>query len=220
MSAPPSTSKTRFIEFLKASEIPGAAFLAYVVEHWGWGSLLFLVVGFLIGWTWVWWGYAPGFLVGSYRTPTHQRGLSAKPQSLEVAPADAPEWLQPQVSWLEDEGESIKKQGNINGYQICTVTTEMPKNAGQSELEFPSFEWELKADRDCEVKGFAFKQNVEQFQPLDLARTSGQSTPDVIRFIVPRGTLGGEKLVALIRLSWKTGTPATDCKNAFRSRAL
>jgi len=217
---PPAKDKLKaFVEFLKA--LPFGRGPAWVIEHGGgFIPLIYLLVGGVVVVVVFFMGWAPELLISSYRISAPTRNIGPKPQNLKTVLIDAPDWLQPQIAWLESEGQMLKTQGVIVGYQICTVFSELQSTSENSQSQFPNFAWEIWGERDCDVKGFAFRRTKEGlFQPLDIDKSSGGPyNPTMVGFVVPQGSLNGESLMGIVRASWKAGSSPLNC-GALQSHA-
>lgn len=212
-SQPPRKFPTRewFVDFLKIFTVGKA--LAFIMEKHGLAALVFFLLGIVVMGGIVWLGWAPNILVSTYKTESAEVKYAAKPTHLDLIALDPiPEWIQPYLSWLEQEGEAQLKEHAIAGHKECAFRGNVSTESGN----VPDFNWELRTERDTEINGFGFKEADGMFQPLVLSKSGQSTTPSVIRFSVA-GARGGNKVISVLRLTWKQGDRSESCEEMLRS---
>lgn len=190
-TAPSDEKKTPLARAVGAIKLlPGIGNpLAYLIEHWGLRETVFGVIGWLVGWTLVYFGLAPKLLL--------RRSLEASPGAttprarLERVALhlleDLPDWLQPYSRWLEEEADDLVANQRIAGYRSCNLhAAGFEPSAG--------FRWQLKAAPGFEMSGWAFRHTREDlFQRLEPEKLDAAT----LRFAVPALDEGDELLTVL-----------------------
>lgn len=203
------SGKRKVVELVKVIPVVGPA-VGYVLEHWGIMETVFLAVGFLVGWGVVLLGQAPEFLISTYRVTQPPPKVEPKPGHVGFKVLEAgPEWLQPYVFWLEQEGNDLKAKGMIQDYEICLLDGESDIKSTARDWVLEKFIWELKTERDWQVNGYAFSTYKEgSFVFLESVKDAQAS----VGFTVP-AYRKESKLLSIIRVSWKQGGVQTTCKD-------
>src|ERR1700730_9181322 len=137
-------------------------------------------------------------LLNTTQTPAK---TGARPSSIDTEPLKPlPEFLEPYYRWLEQEGDRMQGQNLIKGYTLCPVISKPLSSA-------PQFGWKLKASPGFELSGWAFRETKDNaFEPLRSIQTdAGSSLFKVL------GCTDGDKLLAIIRVSWKGGVSKIEC---------
>lgn len=176
-------------------------------EIWGRGFLIALLIGFIISIALAFFGVLPDFLIsGKYKGAVEEKP-GVKPAHIELSSEDnLQDWLQPYTYWLEKEADDLKGKGLIKEYLVCSfVSDELPAA--------PQFEWVLKSSPDFELYGFAFRMAKDgTFQRLEI----GKDNPSSVHFLI-KGAKKGDKLLAILRISWKQMLTPGTCKDMIRS---
>jgi len=173
-------------------------------------TALFFFAGVIGGWAFVYFGWAPNFVVSEkYRWNTRKAEASQRstPTSIGVVPINdpKPEWLRPYIIWMEDEADAQK---------AVDATLHVGVGAVSHVLQSPTteFSWSLKAGPGFDVDGRAFRMTTEGFiQPLK-HRKDGNS----IYFEVPECEKR-EELYAVVIAKWKGEMPPVDIESTFNS---
>jgi hypothetical protein len=203
-------SKEQITDLVKMIPLLGN-FLAWLIKYRTIKELIFGIVGFSVGWTIVYFGHAPEFIISIYRVTQPPPAVAPKPDHIDYkAKKDAPEWSQPYVYWLEQEGDELKKQNLIQDYKMCFLTSEeITAKSTANDWVFEEFKWELSTERDCEIKGYAFNLNKEDFSKL---LEPGIESPASLSFVVP-AYRKGSKLFSIARISWNQNNEPPACES-------
>lgn len=135
-----------------------------------------------------------------------------KPGSIDVQIIrQSPDWVNPIKNWLQSEGSKRKSERLISDFMTEAVETQ----------ELPStneFRWILKASSpDYSIVGWGFRisgSNQSQITPLE--RKKSVDARDSMVFEIPKCEKG-DKLIAIIRLSWEKQLTPVDFLSTFRS---
>ncbi len=207
---PGVTRKEQLVESIKLLPVIGNP-LAYLIKYWGIKELIFLLAGFIVGWGIVYFGKSPEFVIAVYRVTQPPPKIEPKPDHIDYKVTEnAPEWPQPYIFWLEQEGDDLKSQGLIQDYKMCFLNSkEIDPKSKANEWMFEKFTWELSTERDSEIKGYAFTLNKEDFSQL---LASSKEKPASINFVVP-AYQKGSKLFSIIRISWNQSNDPPSCES-------
>lgn len=192
--------------------------LGYAIDNWGISHAIFLGVGFVVGWGIVYWNTAPEFLVAGYKTPQSPPTTERRPSSIKYrALQTSPEWAQPYVFWLEQEGIALQKENVIQRFQVCYLEAETdPKPTSANWITEP-FKWQLTTERDWKIQGYSFEIDKEGFfHPLQLQ--PGQPSPASIIFAVPKYRKDS-KLFSIVSILMTQKEANVSCEN-LRSEVL
>ena len=122
------------------------------------------------------------------------------------------DWINPIKNWLQAEGKKRKDEKLISDFITETIETQtLPVTS--------EFQWLLKASSDdYSIVGWAFKVSGDDHSPqlLPLQRTKSSDGRDSISFDVPKCEQG-DRLIAIIRLSWEKELTPVDFLSTFRS---
>lgn len=136
-----------------------------------------------------------------------------KPNSINVQIIkQSPDWVNPIKNWLQSEGSKRKSERLISDFMTEAVETQ----------ELPStneFKWVLKASSaDYSIVGWGFKisgaNQSQQVTPLE--RKKSVDTRDAMVFEIPKCEKG-DRLIAIIRMSWEKQLTPVDFLSTFRS---
>jgi hypothetical protein len=157
-----------------------------------------------------------------YRRPVQPNGSDSPqqagvrgnpPTSIEVhVVKEIPDWVSPIKNWLESEAGKRQAVNLINGSMTDVVETQ----------ELPAtneFKWGLKtSSADYKLVGWAFKVTgsgpSESVVPL--SRKKPGDDRDSILFEVPKCEKG-DRLMAVVRISWERKLTPVDFLSTFRS---
>jgi hypothetical protein len=183
--------------------------IAELKRIWGWVPLLTAVLGFLVAAAMVQFGGFPNWVIADkYKSLIEEQKPTSKPNSLDITEVQRlQEWTQVYTYYLEREAQDLMAKGEIKDYMICVVETK--------ELSpFLAFDWVLSTSADYEVHGYGFKLGQkETFQRLLVSKDEPRS----LRFTVGESSRKGEKLLAIVRVSWKQSLASVACTDVLRS---
>jgi hypothetical protein len=139
--------------------------------------------------------------------------LRGKPSGLEVHTVESlPDWVTPIKAWLQGEASSWKKENLISGFMTEMVETQELSATNE-------FKWILKvSSSDYKIVGWGFRvtgQDPSKFL-IALERKKITADRDSIVFTVPKCEKG-DKLIAIIRVSWEKNATPVDFLSTFRS---
>ena len=200
------TLKSRIAGFVELIPFIGKP-LAYVVKEFRLLEGVFIILAFLFGWGVVYLGYAPEFLIGSYRQSPPKVKLGDKPSSLNLSNIqNISDWLRPYSYWLEKEADALQAQHKIQGYLVCASES--------SELSAtPEYPLALKASPDYQISAWAFIVNDDQaFKRLDVSSKDAST----VRFKVPK-VEQRYRLLTVVSITGSKKAPEGACKDFFHA---
>ena len=205
-----------------AADVPKKATLSWLWENVPVGVWwLLITVLFIV--------FVAGVYFGNYptvrevlRTRTgHPRDLAppqspltgevrTRPAHLETELArNPPSWIRFEIFWLEKEADDLKRNNLVRGYMVCPVES-------QQLGATPDFHWVVRATPGYEISGSGYRQTSVQssnlFEPLIATPTDSS----LIRFAVPPCEKG-DRLLAVIRISWMQAAVPQDCLSTIQS---
>ncbi len=207
-----------FAGIIEKTPVVGAIFklLKSIYAFAGVPGIICLVFGFGLASFLVYLGQMPHFLIAEkYRASSAKTSqpaeVRAKPTDVKVHSAKSIDWFTSHVYWLEREGDDLKGKNLIKDYMVNTVESE-----GLSATT--KFNWVLEASPGFVISGWGFRvPNVGSskfFEPLNAKRDS--KTSDSISLEVPICEKG-DRLLAVLRVSWKQDLKPTDFLSTFHS---
>lgn len=172
--------------------------------------IVMLLTGVAVGWAIVYFGLAPNLIVSDkYKRDPKKADDSERrtPSSIEVTPLGdpKPDWIQPYVIWLEDEGQAQKDLDTALHVGVGAVIHEL-------QVPTTDFVWSLKANPGFDVDGRAFWVTNDGFiKPLKTVK-NGHS----VDFDVPKCEKK-EKLYAVVIARWKGDMSLVEIQSTFAS---
>ena len=203
-----------FLEVIKELPWGVGPFLVFTARRLGAKHFLLIFValltGIISGWAVVYIGLAPDFVVSDkYKRGAQKADASLRttPRSIEVTPVGEPnpDWLQPYVGWIEEEGQAQKD---------VEATLHVGSGAVFHVLQSPTteFVWSLRASPGFELEGRAFRVTDDGLiQPLKSSK-DGNS----IDFDVPECEKK-ESLYAVVMAKWRGEMSPPDIQSTFKS---
>lgn len=172
--------------------------------------ILSLLIGIAVGWALVYLGWAPNFVVSDKYTMDSKKADASErrlPVNVEVAPVGdpKPDWLQPYVIWIEDEGRAQKDLDATLHVGVGAVSHEL-------QSATTKFVWSLKANPGFELDGRAFLLTNDDFiKPLNVIKDGNFVNVDVPECEKK------EKLYAVVIAKWKGEVSPVDIQSTFTS---
>jgi hypothetical protein len=172
--------------------------------------MVILIIGASVGLSLVYFGWAPNFVVSDKYNKDSKRAHASErrpPVNVEVAGVGdpKPDWLQPYVIWIEDEGRAQKDLDAALHVGVGAVSHEL-------QSATTKFVWSLKANPGFELDGRAFLVTNDGFiKPLNLTKDGTSVDIDVPECEEK------ETLYAAVIAKWKGNMSPVDIQSTFTS---
>jgi hypothetical protein len=186
-------------------------FFKAIFAFGGYRGIICLGIGFGLASLLIYLGLMPDFLIAEkYRHPPVTE-VRTKPTDIRVHLAEPVEWLKPHVRWLEKEGDDLTGKNVIKGYMA---------NAFESAELSPTteFNWMLEATPGFEINGFGFRLHNSGSSKFFEQLNAIKKAPKLLIVEVPKCEKG-DRLVAILRVSWKQDLESAGILSTFHSSA-